>query len=284
MSDLTYTHIHENVRAYLGISRDEYALCSYAQTWQGHPKNTHPGWCDRSLGQIAAWLGVTVRGLRKMSDRMVECGLLERGPAGRLRITEYWFSLVSLAKKEEQSSFSDEKEEQSSLSSDEKRELSSSFENEKGNKVPPKRELSSSFEAKKRNLVPTHNNSNIVINNSFKKEKLVTEKATEKKSNERLAPTPQAWGGFIDIAAAAAEMKTDQLYKETLIREKIPAQAIDELLDIFSTQKIADGANYVASREFRQHFRNWALRNAHKAKTHEAPTTGIGDRFAELGI
>jgi hypothetical protein len=283
MSDLSFTHIHERVRMHLGLSRDEYALCSYVQTWQGHPKNTQPGWCDRSLGQIAAWLGVTIRGLRKMSDRMVECGLLERGAAGRLRITAYWFSLVSLAKKEEQSSFSDEKEEQSSFSDDEKRELSSSFENEKGNKVPHKRELSSSFDAKKRNLVPTHNNSNIVINNSFKKEKLVTEKSAEKKL-ERPAPTPQAWGGFVDIAAAAEEMKTDQLYKETLIREKIPAQAIDELLDIFSAQKIADGANYVAAREFRQHFRNWAIRNAHKAKTHEASTTGIGDRFAELGI
>jgi hypothetical protein len=98
-SDLGFTTIFEKARMFLDVSRDEYALCNYVQTWSAHPKNRQSGWCDRTQEQIAEWVGISVRGLRKMVNRMVEKNLLEQNDGSRLlRITEYWFSVTSEAK------------------------------------------------------------------------------------------------------------------------------------------------------------------------------------------
>lgn len=109
MADLTFTTIEEAARKELGISRDEYALCNYVQTWSAHPKNRQPGYCDRTRQQMAEFVGITERGLLKMLDKMESLGLVERySPTKFLhRITQHWFETVELAKsrrKGEQSS------------------------------------------------------------------------------------------------------------------------------------------------------------------------------------
>jgi len=138
MPDLSFTHIHEAVRAHFGISRDEYALCSYVQTWAANPKNQYPGWCNRTQKEVALWVGITDRGLRKMLIKMQALGLVERdSTSGKCRITEFWFEAVMLAKAEQSSSID-------------------------RNKVPQEAEQSSSID---RNKVP-RNIKSIIINNS----------------------------------------------------------------------------------------------------------------------
>ena len=109
MADLTFTTIEEAARKELGISRDEYALCNYVQTWSAHPKNRQPGYCDRTRQQMADFVGITERGLLKMLDRLESLGLIERYSTTKFlhRITQHWFDTVELAKsrrKGEQSS------------------------------------------------------------------------------------------------------------------------------------------------------------------------------------
>jgi hypothetical protein len=138
MSDLGFTHIYENVRTKMGISRDEYALCNYVQTWSCYPDNERPGWCDRTQKQIADWIGITDRGVRKMIARMEEIGLLKKDLSNaNLKITKRWFEAVTEAKVAEQSS------------------------SDMRNKVPTDAEQSSSD---MRNKVPTHNKYNSKYN------------------------------------------------------------------------------------------------------------------------
>jgi hypothetical protein len=100
MADLTFTTIEESARAELAISRDEYALCNYVQTWASHPQNRRPGWCNRTKEQTAAFVGITPRGVQLMLKKMQKIGLIERYSTTLFlhRITEKWFDTVTLAK------------------------------------------------------------------------------------------------------------------------------------------------------------------------------------------
>jgi len=109
MADLSFTTIEEPARKALGISRDEYAICNYIETWSAYPNNRRPGFCDRTRGQMAEFIGITPRGVMKMLDKMERIGLIERYSETLFlhRITQHWFETVKLAKsirKEEQSS------------------------------------------------------------------------------------------------------------------------------------------------------------------------------------
>lgn len=135
MSELSYTVIEESARAKFNISRDEYALCNYVQTWASWPGSRVPGYCCRTQAQIAKFIGITERGLRKMQIRMTEIGLLEPSPSGRFyRITTAWFTEVMLARQTR-------KAEQSSGFQEVQEPEQSSAQNR--NKVPVKPELSS---------------------------------------------------------------------------------------------------------------------------------------------
>lgn len=101
MSDLGFTYIYESARKRMDISRDEYALCNYIQTWASYPSNSRPGWCDRTVKQKAEFIGVTDRGLQKMQTRLIELGLIEKDPnLFHYRITRAWFELVTQARQE----------------------------------------------------------------------------------------------------------------------------------------------------------------------------------------
>ena len=133
--ELTFTTIEEPARAIFGISRDEYALCNYIQVWSSHPGNRVPGYCDRTRQQMADFIGMTERGVRKMLERLTTIGLVEPSASARYyRITVAWFEEVSLAnsrRKAEQSSG------QSGTKFRSKAEQSSGL---GGNKVPPHKE------------------------------------------------------------------------------------------------------------------------------------------------
>ena len=106
MSELSFTHIHEGSRAALNLTRDEYALCNYIHTWAGYP-GRYPGFCDRSQNQMAAFVGITDRGVRKMLQRLESDGLVEINPInGKYRTTKKWFEMVVLENQNaEQSSY-----------------------------------------------------------------------------------------------------------------------------------------------------------------------------------
>jgi hypothetical protein len=104
MGELTFTNVEESARKSLGITRDEYALCNYVQTWAVLPGNRTPGFCNRTRQQMAAFIGITERGILKMLGRMENEGLIERGGGFIFRITEKWFSAVVVAKTEREQS------------------------------------------------------------------------------------------------------------------------------------------------------------------------------------
>jgi len=130
MADLTFTTIEESARAELGLSRDEYALCNYVQTWSSYPSNKRPGYCGSTKGQMAVFIGISPRGIMKMLDRMERVELIERLSETLFfhRITKRWFDTVTIAK-------AVRKGEQSSSLGD----------NRKENKVPLRGEQSSSL-------------------------------------------------------------------------------------------------------------------------------------------
>jgi uncharacterized phage protein (TIGR02220 family) len=164
MSDLPFTHIYERARQRMQITRDEYALANYVQTWAGYPGSSRPGWCDRTLEQKANFIGITPRGLTKMQNRLIEASILEKDPlTSHVRATKVWFEIVHEAKSEEvkrpvpiREQSSHEEGEQSSQKT--------------GNKVPSKKEQSSQG---KGNKVPTHNKGFLFIDTEEGKEDII---------------------------------------------------------------------------------------------------------------
>jgi len=100
MADLTFTTIEESARHFLNISRDEYAACNYVQTWAAYPSSKTPGFCNRTRGQMAAFIGISERGMQKMLSRLEGMDLIKRASQSQFlyRITEKWFEVVVAAK------------------------------------------------------------------------------------------------------------------------------------------------------------------------------------------
>lgn len=144
--ELTFTTIEEPARAVFGISRDEYALCNYIQVWSSYPGNRVPGYCDRTRQQMADFIGMTERGVRKMLERLTAIGLVEPSASARYyRITVAWFDEVSLArsrrKAEQSSGLGTQKAEQSSGQTGTKFRVKAEQSSGLGrNKVPPHKE------------------------------------------------------------------------------------------------------------------------------------------------
>lgn len=84
------TMISEVARQRLGITRDEYALCSYLQYRASDPRQKITGWCCDNKEEIAEFVGVTRPGLYKMVQRMAGLELLESGFSGAMRATAKW--------------------------------------------------------------------------------------------------------------------------------------------------------------------------------------------------
>lgn len=83
MADLkkSFTNISEVARQRLGITRDEYALCSYIAYRIADPRQRIAGWCCDTKEEIAAFVGVTRAGLYKMAARLIVEELIEAGGA-----------------------------------------------------------------------------------------------------------------------------------------------------------------------------------------------------------
>lgn len=71
------TPINEAARRELGISRDEYALCSYILYRCADPRQKVRGYCCDSKQDIADFIGITRAGLYKMADRLIALNLIE---------------------------------------------------------------------------------------------------------------------------------------------------------------------------------------------------------------
>lgn len=165
MADLHFTPVYERARQALKLTRDEYAFLHYVQTWTAHPDATFPGWCDRTQGQIAKWVGITERGLRKMAVRLIDDELLQQNEINkRYKVTRRWFELVNLARAEAEG----EQPEQSTEGEDDEQPEQSS--GDSGTKFREQPEQST---AKKRNKVPAHSKLNSNPNSKNSKNKRV---------------------------------------------------------------------------------------------------------------
>ncbi len=231
-----FTTINEATRAALNISRDEYALLAYVQYRQADPRNKKPGWCDDPKPEIAEWVGVTERGLLKMSERLVLRGLLER-ERGLIRATSALFD----------------------------------HENER-NLVPNQTELSSEKSGTKfrneRNLVPIHLSRNKVsiegerMNSSAvgKNPDLVSDQGPQIPPQNSAAP-PHSAGpkAGLDIAAEIAEMLRDfRCIERAKMQYGIESGQMGHLAGIFALKLGSEGHHPQNRRDFRNHFFNWA--------------------------
>lgn len=103
--DLYFTHIYEHARHNLGLSRDEYAFVNYIHQWANFPGNPRRGWCNQTLRQKAAFIGITERGVTKMQNKLIALELVEKDSiTSHTRTTQRWFDAVIAAKSTEQSS------------------------------------------------------------------------------------------------------------------------------------------------------------------------------------
>lgn len=84
------TTIHEDVRRFLGITRDAYAFCSYVHYRCADSRQKRAGWCCDNKQDVADFVGVTRPGLYKMAERLAEFGLLEISDSGDYRATLKW--------------------------------------------------------------------------------------------------------------------------------------------------------------------------------------------------
>ena len=84
------TTIHEDVRRFLGITRDAYALCSYVHYRCADSRQKRAGWCCDNKQDVADFVGLTRPGLYKMSERLSEIGLIEISDSGDFRATPKW--------------------------------------------------------------------------------------------------------------------------------------------------------------------------------------------------
>lgn len=85
-----FTNISEHARRILGISRDEYALCSYAQYRSADSRQKIAGWCCDEKNEVAEFVGITRMGLYRMIQKLEEMGLIETGAFGSIRATPKW--------------------------------------------------------------------------------------------------------------------------------------------------------------------------------------------------
>lgn len=81
------TTINEQCRKALGITRDEYALCSYIQYRQADKRTAVKGNCADPKDEIADFIGVTRQGLYKMAKRLKIEGLIDIDSAGNYAVT-----------------------------------------------------------------------------------------------------------------------------------------------------------------------------------------------------
>jgi hypothetical protein len=99
-----FTGINERARRVLGITRDEYAYCSYVLYRQADTRQKKRGWCCDPKEELAEFVGITRPGLYKMTDRMIKAGLLEVDePTGFLCATPYFIDIENECKQSLQS-------------------------------------------------------------------------------------------------------------------------------------------------------------------------------------
>lgn len=170
------TLIKETVRKELGITRDEYALCSFVSYRCADPTNNLDRWCNDRKEDIAEFIGISRRGLLKMCKRMIAENLIESGPKGWFRPTEKWIGAAS------------EKWELSSQGDDGK--MGTKFPKD-GNKVPSRQELSSQNNGHK---VPEVNKEDIEEEEVEKEDDIVANATRppnkRAKQKEQISPPP----------------------------------------------------------------------------------------------
>lgn len=88
------TTINYTAKRRLGISLAEYAICDIISKLASIPEAN--GWCRMSRTEMAAFAGLSRRGLIYMIDRLVALGMVEKNDEGGLRTTQLWNDVVSM--------------------------------------------------------------------------------------------------------------------------------------------------------------------------------------------
>lgn len=251
------TTISEIARTQLQITRDEYALCSYVHYRSADSRQKMPGWCCDSKDDVAEFIGISRPGLYKMAQRLEAKGLLEVGNIGAMRTTPLWIDTDSECKQSLQN-----------------------CKNKNVNKVYSERKLSLQNKAKNVNLVYEVYNSKSIRKN--KEEEEVNASAgggnsqTLKEGKKETPPPPTpaaplALSGFVDPIAEADRMRTDELARETFVRNRrIPQELYEKYLQEFATEVTATQEPHYGVASFRRHFFNWAEKHYRIAKERSA--------------
>ena len=269
------TTIHEYARLALGITRDEYALCSYVQYRCADSRSKQRGYCSDTKKDVAEFVGITKRGLLKMIERLEGLGLIERSAFGYLGVTPYWIDTDSEYKK------NNKKGEQSSLST--------------VNKVHSKGEQSSLSMV---NKVHSHNKVKEDIKEDkedYYVERKVAEAADQfpevgnmilqfEEKEKKNTPVPAA-PSFLPAPANPAldqmewlhEMDTDPRVAETMkMAHQVPASKKDEYLAAFTVQLSGTTQVHHSRKDLRNHFFNFCRARYRAEQKEKSETTPPG--------
>lgn len=94
-NEIFYSTVFHQARKRMGISLSEYCLTDYIFKWQSNPSAPRPGWCSKPRSEMAAFVGISVRGIQKMLDRLDSMDLVVLDPVSReVRATRAWFDNV----------------------------------------------------------------------------------------------------------------------------------------------------------------------------------------------
>lgn len=89
------TNILEKARRIMGITRDQYAFCSYIQYRCADPRQRIAGWCCDLKEEIGDFVGISRVGVHKMARAMEASGLIMISKNSHYRVTETWIDIES---------------------------------------------------------------------------------------------------------------------------------------------------------------------------------------------
>jgi DNA-binding MarR family transcriptional regulator len=246
------TSIKENARKSLEITRDEYALCSYAHYRCADPRMKAGGWCTDTKDEVADFVGISRPGLYKMMDRLEKKGLIEvQAGTGFIRATAFFIDTEH--RNECKQSLQRPKSSVNKVDTDCKLSLQGGV-----NLVTPNIEVEYEYKVNKVNNIvdkgETVNGFSVNGKKQTTEGNLEAALKTEKENIVRGAPAAGA-----DIEKTIEALKENEFVREAFARvSRVPVEKYFEYLEEFKIKCRAEQAKHTNEGDTRKHFLNWA--------------------------
>jgi DNA-binding MarR family transcriptional regulator len=253
------TSIKENARKSLEITRDEYALCSYAHYRCADPRMKAGGWCTDTKDEVADFVGISRPGLYKMMDRLEKKGLIEvQAGTGFIRATAFFIDTEH--RNECKQSLQRPKSSVNKVYTDCKLSLQGGV-----NLVTPNIEVEYEYKVNKVNNIVDKGETVNGFSVNGKKESIEgnLEEALKTEKENLKGGAPAA-----DLDAMIEAIREDEKMLMAFVQvSRCPREKYYQYLDDFKVKCQAEQTNHSSIGDARKHFLNWArIRNQSEEK------------------